>query len=494
MRTHIRFIFRGQLREISGFRPTRTLLDWLREEERATGTKEGCNEGDCGACTVVLARLVEGQLVHLPVNACTTLLGMVDGAELITVEDLAEAGRLHPIQQAIVDHHGSQCGFCTPGIVMSLFALAQTGGPIDRTTIDTQLQGNLCRCTGYRPIADAAMAGCAAVDDQFRRRASERAARLAMLAPDDDALVPAEGGFFAVPRSVDSLAAHHAAHPDATLVAGATDVGLWITKQFRPLSKLIWLGRVEGFDTISETADMLTIGAGATHEQALPALLVLDPDLAAVGHRFGSKQVRAQGTVGGNIANGSPIGDWAPCFIALGAELELQHGARSAGGVMRRMPLENFFVAYGRQDRQPGEFVTALHLPKLGSGEHFRALKLSKRFDEDISAVMGAFRLTVVGGTVTAARVAFGGMAATPKRAPRTEAALAGLALARPATWRAAIAALAEDYAPIDDMRASAAYRREAAGGLLLKVLLELAEAAPTSTRVRPRLEEAHAA
>jgi xanthine dehydrogenase small subunit len=355
LRDHIRFIFRGRPVELKGFSPTLSLLEWLREDQRATGTKEGCNEGDCGACTVVLARLEGGRLVHRPVNACITFLGMVDGSEVLTIEDLTNCERLHPIQQAMVDHHGSQCGFCTPGIVMSLFALGKDGGVVDRDRINDQLAGNLCRCTGYRPIVDAAMAGLKGEPDHLERAAGERIARLTALDDGQGAIgvaassphpelvegsraalgsqagssfdrlrMRAEGGpFFAIPRNLGELLPLYAAHPDATILAGATDVGLWITKQFRPVTKLIWIGRVAEMQAVESYPDRLIIGAGVSHEAALSHLAAVSPDLGELGRRFGSKQVRAQGTVGGNIANGSPIGDWAPAFIALGAEVRL---------------------------------------------------------------------------------------------------------------------------------------------------------------------------
>jgi xanthine dehydrogenase small subunit len=563
LRDHITFIFRGQRRELKDFPPTRSVLDWLREDQRATGTKEGCNEGDCGACTVVLARVEDGRLVHRPVNACITLLGMLDGAELITIEDLAEGGKLHPIQQAMVEHHGSQCGFCTPGIVMSLFALGKAGGTVDRDRINDQLAGNLCRCTGYRPIVDAAMASVGNGEDRFDKESADRAEALAGLTADGGAMIAspslilslskdvrehsraassilrqaqdedASAGFFAVPRGLDELCSLAAAHPDATILAGATDVGLWITKQFRPIKKLIWLGRVEELKRMDDSPECLVIGAGVSHEAALPALAAISLDLGELGRRFGSMQVRAQGTVGGNIANGSPIGDWAPAFIALGAEVGLISAAaksvpspsmrgegqdegqgelaqRPTPGELtqpltpalspqarrgRSLALESFFIAYGKQDRRPGEIVASLTIPKPKPDEHFRCFKISKRFDEDISAVMGAFRLTVADGVVTAARVAFGGMAATPKRAPLTEAALEGVKLNDQATWSAALDALAQDYQPISDMRASSRYRAETARALLMKALIEIGGGSETRIAApRGTMEATHAA
>jgi xanthine dehydrogenase small subunit len=496
LRDHISFVFRGERRELKGFPPVRSLLDWLREDQRATGTKEGCNEGDCGACTVVVSRVEGGRLVRRPVNACITFLGMLDGAELLTVEDLKDGERLHPIQQALVDHHGSQCGFCTPGIVMSLFALADGDRPVDRDRISDQLAGNLCRCTGYRPIVDAAMASLSAAQpDHLDQSATVRRGAVEALDDRTGAMVGhADGGFFAAPRRLDELCALAAAHPDATILAGATDVGLWITKQFRPVRKLIWLGRVAELQRLDHVPDRLVIGAGVSHEAALPALAALSPDLGELGRRFGSMQVRAQGTIGGNIANGSPIGDWAPAFIALGAELELASGG-SGGVVRRRMALEDFFLGYGRQDRRAGEIVVSLSLRKLEGRAHFRCFKVSKRFDEDISAVMGAFRLEVGEGVVRAARVAFGGMAATPKRAPLTEAALIGARLDARGSWDAALDALARDYQPISDMRASARYRGEIARALLTKALIEIGGGEATRIAApRAAMEAPHAA
>jgi xanthine dehydrogenase small subunit len=497
LRNSIQFIFRGQTTGLKDFSPTRSLLDWLREDQRATGTKEGCNEGDCGACTVVLVRLEGGQLVHRPVNACITLLGMIDGAELLTVEDLSAGGKLHPIQQAMVEHHASQCGFCTPGIVMSLFALGKESsesagqGEVTRQQINDQLSGNLCRCTGYRPIIDAALSSLNAPQrDHLDARADDRAQRLLSLtrpATDEGVFVKTDEGFFAAPRRVADVLRLLSEYPDATLVAGATDVGLWITKQFRPLRRIIWLGHVEALQKVSDRAGWLELGAGVLHETAIPHLAKIAPDLALLGQRFGSRQVRAQGTIGGNIANGSPIGDWPPAFIALGAELDLIKLDHAQKAVERRIPLEAFFIAYGKQDREPAELVQRLSIPRLKADEHFRCFKISKRFDEDIAALTGAFKLTVSNSRISHARVAFGGMAATPRRATRTEAALIGTHLSDPKTWDVAVAALAHDFQPIDDMRASAAYRQETAGALLRRTLIEIANGKEGGTGTRLR-------
>jgi xanthine dehydrogenase small subunit len=475
-RASIRFLRRGEIVELHDVPPMRTVLDYLRLEERSRGTKEGCNEGDCGACTVALGRLSNGRLVYEPVNACILLLGQLDGKELVSVDDLSTDGQLHPVQQALVDTHGSQCGFCTPGFVMSLFTLYQQGTAPTRAEIATHIAGNLCRCTGYRPIIDAGVASCTGnAVDRWAQAAEATAARLAALDDGADVLIGTPQSFLARPARVETLARLAADNPDATIVSGATDVGLWITKQLRELPKIILTGGVKELHEVKEQGGTIMIGAAASYADAAPALASIDADIGEVLRRLGSVHVRASGTVGGNIANGSPIGDMAPMLIALGATLTLRHGDRE-----RSLPLEAFFLPYGKQDRKPGELVWRVDVPKPGLQDCFRAFKISKRFDQDISAVMAAFRLTLEGRRIAAARMGFGGMAATPKRASQAEAALAGASLDQPASWEAAIAALARDFAPISDMRASASYRMAVAQGLLRKALMEVAGTSAT--------------
>ena len=480
-REAVHFVRRGRVVELRDVAPAETLLDYLRLRERAHGTKEGCAEGDCGACTVAVGRLRAGRLVYEPVNSCIQLLGMMDGAEIVTVDDLAPSGgRLHPVQRALVDAHASQCGFCTPGFVMSLFTLYHSGERADRARVNDWLAGNLCRCTGYRPIADAALACCTGeAADVYAERASGTAALLGTIADDADLFVGDDEEFFAAPATEDTLAALCARCPDAVIVGGATDVGLWITKQLRELPRIVHTGRVAALHEVRETADRIEIGGAATYAEAEEALRGIDPDVGGMLRRLGSRQVRAVGTVGGNIANGSPIGDSPPVLIALGASIELRH--RDA---RRALALEDFFLGYGRQDRAPGEILTRVIVPRLGEGEHFRCYKISKRFDQDISALLGAFRFRIEAGRVAEARIAFGGMAATPKRARGAERAAAGLGLHDPAHWSAAAEALAEDFSPIDDHRASAGYRMRVANALFVKALTEIAGRPAAETRV----------
>jgi xanthine dehydrogenase small subunit len=489
-RDSLQFLRRGCAVRIGDFLPRTTLLDWLRLQERSLGTKEGCAEGDCGACAVVVVRERDGRLVYEPVNSCITMLGQIDGAELITVEDLADGGVLHPVQEAMARDHGSQCGFCTPGIVMSLFAhYHECNGATSRDKINDALAGNLCRCTGYRPIVDAALEVCRGADDQFARNAAARRRAIARLDDKVDLFVGDQRAFFAAPASEQSLAELYALHPDSTIIAGATDVGLWINKKLTPIEKIIHVGRVSELDAIEKTADGFAFGAVVSLARAAPVLGSIDADIAEVLRRFGSIQVRAAGTVGGNIANGSPIGDLAPMLIALGASVELRHGEK-----IRQLALDNFFIDYGKQDRAKGEFVRRLMVPRLPPATHFRAYKITKRFDEDISALLAALRVTVDGARISEAKVAFGGMAGIPKRAKAVEEALRGLSLTDSRGWRAAADAVSADFTPLTDLRASAAYRKQVAANLIIKAIAEIAGLGSGVTRIAARRMLADAA
>jgi xanthine dehydrogenase small subunit len=452
----IRFVLDGEVIEVADREPTATVLDHLRYTLRRTGTKEGCAEGDCGACTVMLGELDGETLKWRAVNACILFLPMVDGKAVVTVESLSRDGALHPVQRAMADGHGSQCGFCTPGFVMSLYGRSIGALGTDGTPVRDVIAGNLCRCTGYGPILAAGEANPPQPADD-----RDTAALLRSIAP-----ARAGPGWFA-PKSSDELAALLIEHPEARIVAGATDVGLWVTKGLRDLGTIIFIGDVAELRRIEETPDALTIGAGVRYSEAKDALGRLHPDLEELVRRIGGLQVRNAGTIGGNIANGSPIGDMPPALIALGAELTLRKGARR-----RTMPLERFFLSYGKQDRQPGEFVEGVRIPRPAPGTRIRIVKLSKRFDSDISALCGAFAIRLEGDHIAEARIAFGGMAGIPARAPACEAKLAGKPWSE-ATLAAAAAALAQDFRPLSDLRGSAEYRLAAAANLVRRLWLE---------------------
>ncbi len=510
----IRFFHRGAIVEAEPAAATRTVLDWLREDALCTGTKEGCAEGDCGACTVVVGELGAGGALEMkPVNACIRFLPTLDGKALFTVEDVAEVGRagagsgnghaepaepaghaghagqarhvshtwqpgqLHPAQQAMVDCHGSQCGFCTPGFVMSLWSCYerhQEGGTRPtRQQLADDLSGNLCRCTGYRPILDA---GEAMFDAPPRRLDTASAlAALKTLAAD----APLARPDFHAPRTLAELAALRFARPDARLLAGSTDIGLWVTKQLKDLPDLIYVGEVADLRTVEErTVDgtqVLSIGAGATLEAAWAALHQRWPlpSMRDMWLRFASLPVRQAGTMGGNVANGSPIGDSAPVLIALDAQIVLRQGER-----VRRMALADFYVDYMKNRLERGEFVQGVEVP-LKNERTLRAYKISKRFDSDISAVSAGLAIRLdAQGIVSEVRLTYGGMAAIVKRAAAAEAALLGQPWTE-ATLAAGIAALAQDFKPLTDMRASAAYRAQVAGNLLRRFWLETRAEAP---------------
>ena len=466
----IRFLLGGKPVEVSGVEPTCSVLRWLREEAGRTGTKEGCAEGDCGACTVVVGELVDGELRLKAVNACIQFLPTLDGKALFTVEDLRLGdGALHPVQQAMVDCHGSQCGFCTPGFVMSLWSVyldAEASGrhPADGD-LRTAISGNLCRCTGYRPILEAGARMFDLPPVHFDRDALTRA--LTAIARKGSFHYRHAAGDFHAPKSLAELVALRAAHPAATILAGCTDIGLWVNKQMRELGTILYVGDVEDLHAIRRDGGVLRIGAAVTLEDAYRALAMHYPQVAEMWERFASVPIRNAGTLGGNVANGSPIGDSMPWLIAVGASVVL----RSAEGA-RSVALDEFYLAYMKKDLRAGEIVEAIDVPLPVPGLAFRTYKVSKRYDSDISAVCAAFALRLESGRVAAVRIAYGGMAAVPKRAREAEAALAG----RPwdeAAARAAMVALVSDFEPLTDMRASSAYRMETAQNLLWRFHLE---------------------
>ncbi|MCD2174196.1 xanthine dehydrogenase small subunit [Rhizobium sp. C4] len=469
----IRFVLNDETVVIDSISPTTTLLDWLRETKRLTGTKEGCGEGDCGACTVLVGKVVDGRIAYRSVNACIRFVPSLSATHVVTIEHLAGPnGILTPIQQALADLHGSQCGFCTPGIVMSLYALLMENPTPSRAEIEVALQGNLCRCTGYESIFRAVEAAAAdmskASPDRLTLARENIIATLNDLKPKRTIRIFHGQQRSIIPFNTADLADAYATEPNAVIVAGATDVGLWVTKQMRQLSPVIFINHLTELQTITETDDKVHLGAVVTYTQAQDVLAKSFPALGKLLIRIGGQQVRNMGTIGGNVANGSPIGDTPPALIALNATLHL----RSRNGT-RSLPLEDYFVEYGKQAKEPGEFVEALDIPKLGKDEFYAIYKISKRRDEDISALCAAFKLKLdAAGNVASIRIAFGGMAGTPKRASLTEAFLTGKPW-NEATVTAARAELAKDYAPLSDWRASSEYRMLTAQNLLTRLLIE---------------------
>ena len=473
----IRFVLDGEVIELDDVEPTRTVLQFLREDLGRTGTKEGCAEGDCGACTVVVAEIDRGgdDIALRAINSCIQFLPTLDGKELITVESLGANG-LHPVQQAMVDCHGSQCGFCTPGFVMSLFAVYKTRREPSRRDIDDALAGNLCRCTGYRPIiaAAGAMYDAPADEHDWLRQpcgsssaTTDHIARLSDIARDDMlALRHGDHAFFA-PRTSDELAALLAEHPEATILAGGTDIGLWVTKQHRELVTLIYTGEVTGLSDIDVNETHIEIGAAVTLTDAMPVILEHYPLLDELLRRFASPPIRNAGTLGGNVANGSPIGDSMPALMAAGTSVVL----RSLEG-SREVDLDDFYHGYQHNDLRQGEFVERLRIPLPGANVSLYSYKLSKRFDQDISAVCTAYRIELDDDRVKSIRIACGGLAETIRRAVHCEEALQGQAWNEETLGRG-MDAFAKDFEPITDMRASADYRLRGGQNLLRRLYLE---------------------
>ncbi|WMT86065.1 xanthine dehydrogenase small subunit [Pelagibacterium sp. 26DY04] len=471
-RAAIRFYLNDDLVELTDIAPDRTLLDFLRLDRTLRGTKEGCAEGDCGACTVLIGEREGDSVRYQAANACIGLVTMLDGKHVVTIEHLkGRDGALHPVQQAMVDYHGSQCGFCTPGFVMSLYGLWLTNPNPSVPEIEKALQGNLCRCTGYAPIVRAVQAVSnygSALEDALNTERAKILEKLAALNDGRRVVVESSRGKTIIPADVDDLAAVLEETPEATIVAGATDVGLWVTKFMRDIAPVVIIGHL--MREIGIEPSRIVFGAGVSYSRAFRTIAEHIPQMAGLFDRIGGAQVRNMGTIGGNIANGSPIGDTPPPLIALGAEVTLRKG-----DARRVVKLEDFFIAYGQQDREKGEFVEAISVSLPKENQLFAVHKVTKRRDEDITATLGAFRVKVIEGTVAEATIAYGGMAGTPQRARAVEAALVG----RPWTMEsieAAVEKFEADFTPLTDWRASAEYRMLAAKNLLKRFYLETSE------------------
>jgi xanthine dehydrogenase small subunit len=456
----IRFTLNGTPHEVGEVSPTTTMLDYVRENLHMTGTKEGCAEGDCGACTVV--RIVDGSFEA--VNSCLMQIGQADGIEILTVEGLEaiNGGALTPVQDAMATGGGTQCGFCTPGFIGALFALEQSGelsgDDASDDIIHDALAGNLCRCTGYRPIVEAARDACGKVVDYTPQPAIDRASEHTT-----------RDQVFHAPQTLSELMRLRAAHPAAMMLAGGTDLGLSVSKDRQKPAVVILTAHVAELLEIEEADDALILGAAVSYTRALPFIDRLYPSFAEMMRRIGSRQIRNLGTIGGNIGNASPIGDTPPCLIALDATITLA----STDGE-RELAIEDFFLDYRKTDLRPGEIISRIRIPKLTAAQSFRTYKVSKRYDQDISAVIGGYRLTLDGDTVTDARIAYGGMAATPKRAVAMEAALNGAAWSEETAAAAGLKA-AQDFAPLTDHRATAEYRARVAVNLCTRLYRDLA-------------------
>lgn len=470
----IEFLLNGRIEKVDQFDPNLSILEWLRTKMRLTGTKEGCASGDCGACTVITGTADQhGNTRYEAINSCITLLGSLHGKELITVEAFQQEPR-HPVQQGMMEKQGAQCGFCTPGIVMSLTALHanRKGGTVSNHQILEALSGNLCRCTGYRPIIDA---GKDAMVKEWTPDTEHPAASMVPESSEsalsqfhrNNITMEATGGArYDAPVSLDDLRSLRRTYPDSRLVAGSTDLALEITQQLSSFDHLVSVERITELKGCIREGDELVIGAATTYQEFRASLCDLWPAFDAMLDRLGSLQIRNRGTLGGNIANASPIGDMPPPLIALNAFLVLDGPAGQ-----RSMPIEDFFLGYKQTALKSGEFLHSVRIPAPKTNEALHIYKVSKRLDDDISAVLGAFRLTITDGVVSDCRLAFGGMAATPARALQTENALKGQPWNKNSV-ATAIKVLGGDFSPLSDVRASASYRLQVAGNLLRRAWL----------------------
>ncbi|KAB8313581.1 xanthine dehydrogenase small subunit [Erwinia endophytica] len=459
----IQFLLNQTLISVQAIDPNLTVLNYLRQHQHRCGSKEGCASGDCGACTVTLGRVEQGKMVYETANSCMTFVSNLQGKQLITVEDLKQGGQLHPVQQAMVDCHASQCGFCTPGFVMSLFTLQKNSRGWQHKDAEQALAGNLCRCTGYRPIVDAARQACEhSQQDIFQQQEALTVKRLMDLQNDQIQEISFNGHRCLLPKTTSQLVALLDEYPDAKLLAGGTDLALQVTQQYRTLPLIVALQQIDELKICQVNETEIVLGAGVSLQHCYRLLSEHIPPFAHILERFASLQIRNQGTLGGNIANGSPIGDTPPMLLALNATVALQKGS-----TVRRLPLADFFISYRQTALQEREFIRAIIIPKVTLSQNFQAWKVSKRREDDISAVFAAFLLeTDSSGRVTEARVAFGGMAEIPKRATQCERQLLGKPLTTSSVEQAC-AALEQDFSPLSDFRASADYRLQVAKNLL---------------------------
>jgi xanthine dehydrogenase small subunit len=466
----IQFLLNNKLVSIENERADTTVLNYLRDKLALTGTKEGCASGDCGACTVVIAEPNTNQfessepLQYRAINSCVTFLSALQGKQLITVEHLSDAQKLHPVQQAMVNHHGSQCGFCTPGFVMSMFSLYKQNQTVERIDAINALSGNLCRCTGYRPIIEAAISACnKPPPDKFTATAAEVSKHLGSLQQTKigtDNLI--------LPQSRQALASAVRKHKDATLVAGSTDLALIHTQQLKPICKMISLTGIKELKRINTNESTLTIGAACTLSEIQTTLLTHFPALQEVIERFASVPIRNQATIGGNVANASPIGDLPPILIALNAEVVLDNGED-----YRTMPIADFFTGYKQTQLAEYEWLDSIQIPLPKPNQILHVYKVSKRVEDDISAVCMALNITLENNTVTALSTGFGGVAAIPSKCEALSTQIVGK------TWQDANSLalgkqiLVQAFTPIDDVRASGEYRKQLLENLWHRFWLE---------------------
>jgi len=464
----IKFVWENRVHSINNPDPNETLLNYVRLKLKKTGTKEGCAEGGCGACTVVLGELENNKIIYKAINSCISFVPSLEGKQLILVEDLASKnGKLHPIQDAMIKYHGSQCGFCTPGFVMSLFAMYKNFSTYNDENIQDSISGNLCRCTGYRPIVDAAKSlNNVSRSDQFYKNIKKTSNLLKKIHSENLSLKNRNKKYFS-PKNLNELKKIIKDNPNSTFLSGGTDLSLNVTKERKEINNIISLNSIKELKFIKEKNGNIEVGASTSLKEFELFIKKYYPDFNSILKRYGSVQIRNVGTIAGNIATASPIGDTLPLLLSLDAKIVLQKKSNKTV-----LPLNRFFISYRKTRLKKGQFIYSIIIP-IFKKNIFKAYKISKRVDDDISSVCASFNLEIVNKKIKNVKIAYGGMAPIPKRAINCEKTLVNLSLSEE-SFNKAIKKLEKDFAPIDDMRASKNYRMEIAKNLLMKCFLEI--------------------
>jgi len=463
----IKFIFENKIQEIRNPDPNETILNYIRLRLKKTGTKEGCAEGGCGACTVVIGELKKNNIVYKAINSCIAFTTSLEGKQLLVVEDLMlKNGSLHPVQSAMVNYHGSQCGFCTPGFVMSLFSMYKNNNSYNEKTIEESLSGNLCRCTGYRPIIDAAKSLNNSKSDQFKKDKRKTITLLKKIRPKSISIKNQNKKYFA-PRTINELKKIIKKYPNFDFFSGGTDISLIVTKQKKDLDSIIYLNSINELNYIKQNYKYIEVGATTSLRQFELFIKKYYSDFNIILKRYGSIQIRNVATMAGNIATASPIGDSLPLLLSLDASIVIESSNKRT-----ILPLKNFFIGYRKTKLKKGQFIRSIRIPIL-KNNIFKAYKISKRIDDDISSVCASFNLAIVNKKIKSIKIAYGGMAAIPKRAIYCEKVLLNSNFSENIILKAQ-KSLEKDFQPINDMRASKDYRMEIAKNLLIKCFTEI--------------------
>ncbi len=464
----VKFVLNNEICELNNPDPNQTILNFIRTKLKKTGTKEGCSEGGCGACTVVLGELKKNEIIYKAINACIAFVPALQGKQLLVVEDLVtEKGDLHPVQEAMVKYHGSQCGFCTPGFVMSLFSMYKNHNSYNNELIKDSIAGNLCRCTGYRPIIDAAKSlNKINKSDQFKKN-KKNTIKLLKKINLKNIFIENKGKKYFSPRTIKELKKVIKKNSNSHFLSGGTDLSLIVTKERKDINNIINLKDIDELDFIKEKNNNIEVGAATPLIKFEKFILKYYPDFNSVLKRYGSVQIRNVCTIGGNIATASPIGDTLPILLSLNSEIVIETTKNK-----KILPLKNFFLSYRKTRLKKGEFIYSIKIP-IYKNNVFKAYKISKRFDDDISSLCASFNLEIVNKKIKKAIIAYGGMAEIPKRATNCENFLNNTNLSLD-SFEKAKNFLEKDFRPIDDMRATKDYRIEVAKNLLIKFFLEI--------------------